>query len=178
AVRVDLTALNVAIEVLAGQGDTPLPRSQIEELANVPPKELRRALDALVDAGLALRAGDWYRVTLAADEFGARAEFLLEQLEVVSEHDVLRRGQVQAYVADPEPTCLVTRMNRLLSLPAAAPCGSCSACKLAGVERPKGSEAPPRRPAPRRFSVEVEHQRKTVSVPANAELDFEQTSAG
>ncbi|MEZ4229185.1 MAG: hypothetical protein R3B89_08480 [Polyangiaceae bacterium] len=175
-VRVDLEALNAAIELLSGQGDTPRPRSELEELGQIEPRALRRALDTLVDAGLVLRANDWYRVTLAADEFSARAEFLLEQLEVIGEHDQLRLQQVQRFAQEAEPACLVARLTGLLGLPVPAPCGSCAECERSGVQQPRASEQP-RRSAPRRFSVDVEHQRRTVSTPSNQELDFGRSSA-
>lgn len=178
AARVDLTALNVAVELLAAQGDTPHPRSELEELAGLQPRELRRALDTLVDAGLLLRAGDWYRVTLGGDEFQARADFLLEQLEVVAEQDLLRREQVRRFVQDAAPACRLSRLTTLLGLAQTSPCGNCDACERAGVERPRAGEVPPRRSAPRRFNVEVEHHRRTLSAPTEEELDFSQTSAG
>jgi hypothetical protein len=114
-----------------------------------------------------------------------RAEFLIEQLEIVSERDALRREQVKAYTR--ASGCLNAELNRQLGLPDASPCGACDGCaaqgsagaqassgaqgsgwragnaKISGAHSATGGSEPDRKPAARRFSVEVERQRTRPS---------------
>ncbi|MBX3185082.1 MAG: ATP-dependent DNA helicase RecQ [Polyangiaceae bacterium] len=153
--RPSLTALTALLELLQRGEDVPVTVSELASRMSASEAATAELVEALVDAGLVVRMGGWVRRALSPAQLMKRGEFLLDQLETLSEGDVQRRAQVGAFASEqPEAGCRFVSLHRYLGLPGGEPCGVCDPCEANGASA--SSARVISRPAQRRFEVEVE----------------------
>ncbi len=162
--RSSLTGLTTLLELLQGHGDAPLSLSSLASLMSASIATVTELAETLVDAGLLIRMGDWVRPTLPPSQLMKRGEFLLDQLETLSAQDVERRAQVGAFAAQRTGMdCRLTSLHQHLGLSDEEPCDICDLCSGTSASSSAGSDLSVstefvRRPAQRRFEVEVERR--------------------